>query len=411
MRNLGSPIPKLLLVLLIVALGVSVPATAKDLRITLPKRSKATPVQKLNRDGVKAVQDRDYSKAKKLFYKAYLLDPNDPFTLNNLGYISELEGDVDRAQRFYDLAVEQNSDALVAHADADGVVGKKVTEVAGGTDEQNMQINRLNVQALGLLMKDRAPEADVILTKALQMSPNNPFTLNNMGFAKEQEGELEAALSYYGKSAAARSQEPIVVTINKDWRGKAISDVASGNADKIRRLIRREKEEDMSTQVARLNLRGVSALNRNDKRAARQYFEQAYKLDPKDAFTLNNMGYIAEMDGDRETAQFFYDRAQMAKHSGLPVGVATRRDVEGRPIANVADTSEQKVQQRMTAEAAQRRQQGPPKLIRRSGPPPEDSTAPALPELQTRPQGGQQQQQPQQQQPQEQQPPQQEPPR
>jgi Flp pilus assembly protein TadD len=193
--------------------------------------------------------------------------------------------------------------------------------------------------------------------------------------------------------------------VNKDWRGKPISQVAADNAEKIRRLMRRERDEDMSTRVARLNLRGVSALNRNDKRSARQYFEQAYKLDPKDAFTLNNMGYIAEMDGDRETAQFFYDRAQLAKRSGAPVGVATRRDVEGRPIAVVADSSEQKVQQKMTAEAAQRRQQGPPKLIRRTGPPPADSTVPALPELQTRPQH---QQQEQQQPPQEQQ---QEPPR
>ncbi|MCI0351517.1 MAG: hypothetical protein L0Z53_19005 [Acidobacteriales bacterium] len=386
MLNLGSPIPKLLLIVLAAALSFSVPANAKDLRLNFPKRTKETPVQKLNRDGVKAIQDRDYSKAKRLFYKAYLLDPNDPFTLNNLGYVAELEGDVDRAQRFYELAVEQNSDALVAHSDADGVIGKNVTQVASGTDEQNMQINRLNVQALGLLMKDRAPEADVTLSKALELHPNNPFTLNNMGFAKEKEGELETALSYYSKAAAVRSEEPIVVTINKEWRGKAISEVAADNAEKIRRLIRRERDEDMSTRVARLNLRGVSALNRNDKRAARQYFEQAYKLDPRDAFTLNNMGYVAEIDGDRETAQFFYDRAQLAKRSEQPVGVATRREVEGKPIANVADASEQKVQQRMTSEAAQRRPQGPPKLIRRTGPPPADWTVPAVPELKTRPQ-------------------------
>src|SRR5262249_8813622 len=153
--KLSSPIPRLSLFLLAVALSFPIRGAAKDLRITLPKRTKATPVQKLNRDGVKAVQDRDYNKAKRLFYKAYLLDPNDPFTLNNLGYIAELEGDVDRAQRFYDLAVEQNSDALVANADADGVIGKNVTQVASGTEERNMQVNRLNVQALSLLTKDR----------------------------------------------------------------------------------------------------------------------------------------------------------------------------------------------------------------------------------------------------------------
>ena len=398
MRDSGSPTPKLLAAVLIAAFSLSSLAFAKDLRLTLPKRSKSTPVQNLNRDGVKAIQKHDYTEAKRLFYKAYLLDPNDPFTLNNLGYVAELEGDVDRAQRFYDLAAEQSSDAIVDRADADGVVGKSVTQVAGRADENNMQVNRLNVQALGLLLKDRAPEADVILTKALALDPNNPFTLNNLGYAKEKEGELEASLSYYGKAANARSQEPIVVTINKDWRGQPISDVAADNADKIRRLMKRERGEDRSTQVARLNLRGVSALNRNDKRAARQYFEQAYKLDPNDAFTLNNMGYVAEMDGDRETAQFFYDKAIIAKRAGARVTVASRREAEGRPVATVADASEQKVEQSMSVETAKRRTQGPPKLVRRGAETSSEPSTPTTPQLKTRPEMQQQpepQQQPQ----------------
>src|SRR5881275_1065441 len=99
-------------------------AEEKTLRISIPKRSKPTPVQALNRDGVKAVEKHDYAKAKKLFYKAYLLDPDDPFTLNNLGYIAELEGDVDRAQRFYELAGEQNSEAVVDKASSEQAKGR-----------------------------------------------------------------------------------------------------------------------------------------------------------------------------------------------------------------------------------------------------------------------------------------------
>src|SRR6266849_6224662 len=88
-------------------------AHAGDLRIALPRHSITTPVQQLNRDGVEAINKHHVDQAKKLFYKAYLLDPNDPFTLNNLGYISELEGEVDRAQRFYTLARERSFNALV----------------------------------------------------------------------------------------------------------------------------------------------------------------------------------------------------------------------------------------------------------------------------------------------------------
>src|ERR1700693_1584992 len=91
-----------LLVLIVAASLTS--AWAGDLRITLPKRTKPTPVQQLNRDGVKAVEKHKLDKAEKLFYKAYLLDPNDPFTLNNLGYFSELQGKGERAALYSELA-------------------------------------------------------------------------------------------------------------------------------------------------------------------------------------------------------------------------------------------------------------------------------------------------------------------
>src|SRR5665213_1071654 len=71
------------------------PVLARDLRITIPRPSKLTPVQRLNRAGVDAVVKHQYEKAEGLFYKAYLYDPADPFTLNNLGYISELRGQLD----------------------------------------------------------------------------------------------------------------------------------------------------------------------------------------------------------------------------------------------------------------------------------------------------------------------------
>ena len=354
-----------------------------ELRLTLPKRTKPTPVQQYNRDGVKALEKHNYGTAKKLFYKAYLLDPNDPFTLNNLGYVAELEGDLERAQRFYELSQEQNSDAVVDRADSDGVIGKTVSQVAGHADADNLQVNRMNVQAVGLLSKDRGPEADLVLTKALAVDPKNPFTLNNLGYAKEKEGELESALNYYRQSASLNSQEPIVVTLTKDWRGQPISSVAAENAKKVSKMLEKEKREDRSVQVARLNLRGVSALNRNDKEDARKDFQQAYKLDAHDAFTLNNMGYVAELDGDRETAQFFYDKAQQARHADHRVTLATRKEIEGEKVARAAEGSEAKVEETMAADLEKRRGQGPPQLKRRGNPPVnQPATEPPLPETQ-----------------------------
>lgn len=175
--------------------ALALPVAAKDVTISLPKNSKPTPVQKLNQEGVKQIEKHNYKEAKKLFYKAYLLDPDDPFTLNNLGYIAELDGQVDRAQRYYALAASHPSDALVYKSTEKDAVGKPVDQVAGNAANTQMQINRANVMAMSLLQKDRAPEADVALQKALKLDPNNPFTLNNLGYAREKRASLRTPTS------------------------------------------------------------------------------------------------------------------------------------------------------------------------------------------------------------------------
>jgi Flp pilus assembly protein TadD len=350
-------VPRLLFLCGVLVLSVSFAhAGDKTWRLNLPKRNKPTPVQQYNREGVSAIEHHDYNKAKKLFYRAYLLDPDDPFTLNNLGYMAELEGDIDRAQRYYDLAAQHKSEAVVDKSDNADDQGKPVAKVAGNAQDEGLQLNRLNVEALALLNKGRAPEADMLLERALKLQPNNAFTLNNMGYAKEKEGEYESALSYYTAAAKQNSRDPIVVAIDKDWRGRAISEVADENAHDLQKLMK--KENTPAARVARLNLQGVSALNRNDREAAKKAFAAAYKLDPNDAFALNNMGYVAELDNDRETADYYYDKAREARRASGRVEVATRRDAEGQRLAEVADTSMMKVQSRMEADVEARRREG-----------------------------------------------------
>jgi Flp pilus assembly protein TadD len=337
-------------------------AAAGDVRISIPKRTKPTPVQKLNQEGVKAVEKHAYKKAKALFYKAYLIDPNDPFTLNNLGYIAELEGQADRAQRYYALAQDQASDAVVYKSTERAAIGKPVGKIAGDAADAKMQINHINVNAMNLLQKERAPEADLALQKALKLDPTNPFTLNNLGYTKEEEGELEEAYEYYTQAANQHSTTPIVVTARPQWRGKGISDIAAQNAEQVRNVM--SHEQDLGAQVARLNTRGVAAINRNDYKLARQYFERAYKLDPGNAFALNNMGYLSEMDGDRETADYYYTKAREADQSSMRVAYATRKDVEGMKLAAVAGDSDGAVIKATEEAAAARRAQGGPVVLR-----------------------------------------------
>lgn len=347
----------------------TVAASAQELRIPLPKKSKYTPVQQLNRDGVRAVQKHDLEKAKRLFYKAYLIDPNDPFTLNNLGYMAELEGDLDRAQRYYDQAKANTSEAVVDKSTEKSVEGKEVAKVAGDVSGQQVSVNQLNSEAVRLLNEDRAPEADLVLQQALNIKANDPFTLNNMGFAKEKQGDLEQAIKYYQRAANTHSSDRIVVTANKDWRGKPISDVAARNAQAASAQL--AKASDLENRVARLNLQGVSAMNRNDRKTARDDFRHAYKLDPNNSFAINNMGYLAELDGDKETAQTYYDQARTAERARAKVAVATRTEAEGREMRDVAEQSTTLVETSIEARAEARRRSGEtPTLKTRAKPSP-----------------------------------------
>ena len=341
---------------------------AGDLKITIPKRSQLTPVQRLNREGVEAINKHHFSRAKSLFYKAYLYDPGDPFTLNNLGYVSELEGQVERAQSFYAMASAQSTEARIDRSSTKGLKGESLQSAISTFHDLPMQINRANVRAVGLLSQGRVREADTLLQQTLALDPKNAFTLNNMGVARESQGEYGEALQYYNAAADARVEDSVIVTMNGSWRGKPVSDMARSSADRLRKRMKSLQSEE--AQVALLNLRGVSAANRNDWRAARDYFSQAYRLGPDNAFSLNNQGFMAERNGDLESAEDFYRQAREAGGSNDRVGIATRPAAEGRKLSSVADSSEEQVSSAIEVHSeARHRLGGPVQLKRRDGSP------------------------------------------
>ena len=338
-------------------------AWAGDLKITIPKRSHATPVQQLNREGVKAVNKHDLKKAEKLFYKAYLIDPDDPYTLNNLGYISELRGQVDRALRYYQLAAKENSSSNIAESSVKDLRGKTIASVASNFENRDLRINRGNIEAMNLLQQKRSAEADRVLQDTLALDPHNAFTLNNLGYAMETEGDLKAADRYYTEAANANSSEKIIVAPDPRWRGKGISEIAARNARAVEQ--RMSSEQTVQDEVARLNLQGVSALNHNDRNKARELFEKAYALDKNNAFSLNNMGYVAELDGDQETANELYAEARKAEGANAKATVTSKRQMRGLPLTAVAETNSEGAEATLEAERQQRQREGGPILLRR----------------------------------------------
>jgi Flp pilus assembly protein TadD len=367
---------RLLALAAVFALGAVQPSWAKDLKITIPRHSELTPVQRLNRDGVEAVQKKQYEKAEALFLKAYLYDPSDPFTLNNLGYISELQGDLDRALKFYKLAAQQGSTASIDRSNTKQLEGKPIEDALNGLSDGPMRVNHINVEAVALLSENRTSEAESLLQRAVSMDPHNAFTLNNLGVAKESVGDYEGALTYFDQAAQLRSSEVVVVTLDRAWRGKSVSQMAAESARKLESRLK--NTDNPEAQAALLTVRGVSATNRNDWQAARRDFLKAYSLNPNSAFSLNNLGYVSERDGDMETANFFYMKAQQADDAKARIGLASSSLAEGQYLDAVAADSQQKVggeldRYRQTRHA----EPGNVELERRDGTPVDKTPAPS----------------------------------
>jgi Flp pilus assembly protein TadD len=364
---------------------------AGDLKVPIPQRSLSTPSQKLNRDGVAELKHGHQEKAKKLFYRAYLLDPEDPFTLNNLGYVAELEGDADRALRYYALAARTHTDALIDRSSEAALQGKPLDEAFRHVRNSSQEISKLNERAIVLLQEGQVFEARNLLQSALPKFPNDPFLLNNLGYAMESVGDLEGALRSYSAAASMHSTQRVIVTPRAKWRGRPISEVAAQNAAAVSQQIARGEGPEAAS--ARLNLRGVAALNDNHPAAARQFFLQAYQRDAQNAFTLNNLGYVAELEGDRESAEMYYEAARSGRDANAKVSYATRREAEGRKIDHLAVENQLDVDATLKAvQESKRRARKPIELKRRDGiavnaepeakpVPPIAVQAPALPAL------------------------------
>jgi Flp pilus assembly protein TadD len=367
---------KTYVVLAVVTAVCSQYASGRDgMRITLPRRSELTPVQKLNRQGVDAVKRHQYDKAGALFYKAYLFDPTDPFTLNNLGYIAEMQGQLERANKFYDLSSKQGSNADIDMSNAKGLQGRPMKAAFENLQDIPMRVNRINVNAVQLLSQSRGFEATTLLQSALSLDPKNAFTLNNMGVAHESIGDYQNALKYYGQAADVNSTEPVVVTLTEGWRGRPVSKMAAESAKRLEKHLRTMDQAE--AQSIMFTMHGVSAVNQNDWQSARQDFLKAYSLHPESAFSLNNRGYVAEHDGDLETAQYFYEKARRASDSGTRVGMATQRSAEGKNLVTVADDSNQKVDRQLEQYSQQRRREtGPIELTPRDGTQPQEEKQP-----------------------------------
>ena len=203
---LNAPFKLTALFAVIAGIGLQTAWAADTITIKVPRHAQLTHVQRLNREGVMAVEKHDYAKAADFFFKAYLYDPADPFTLNNLGYISELQGQLDRADKFYKLAAEQGCTANVDLSNVKRLQGIPMNTAFAGLQEAPMRVNRINVDAMRMLSENRGFEAAAVLEQARSLDTAKPVHAEQSWASPTNPiGDYDSALRYYAAAANSRS--------------------------------------------------------------------------------------------------------------------------------------------------------------------------------------------------------------
>jgi len=70
------------------------------------------------------------------------------------------------------------------------------------------------------------------------------------------------------------------------------------------------------------------------------------------------MGYVAELNGDRESADFYYAKAKQADNHERHVTLASRPEDEGKKLVDVADKNDAKAEASIRAEQELNRRRG-----------------------------------------------------
>ena len=78
-----------------------------------------SPTQEQLTEGIKAYRNGDTQKFIQLTKKAYQMDPNDPFVINDMGVVYELEGNKDAALAKYKEAVQKAGDRVIRYSQID----------------------------------------------------------------------------------------------------------------------------------------------------------------------------------------------------------------------------------------------------------------------------------------------------
>ena len=97
-----------------------------------------------------------------------------------------------------------------------------------------------------------------------------------------------------------------------------------------------------TSPAQRLLGQAVSNLNQGNTAQYKELVKKAYADDPNDAFVINNMGVVSEMDGNLPQAKAFYMEA-IARAGSLKIGTTSDSRYSGKPLKDMAEENLKRV--------------------------------------------------------------------
>lgn len=217
---------------------------------------------KVNRMNVNAMALLSNSRgfeAVELLRRALVLDPSNPFTMNNLGVAYEAIGDYDSALNSYSAVAASRSTEVVVVTQIPGWRGRPVTGLADESAKllrerirklspNEIQAVMFTVRGVSATNRNDWPIAREAFLKAYSLDPDSAFSINNRGYLSEREGDLETAEFFYDKARKADgSNRRVGIATTQSAEGKKLAVVArdsnqqvDGELDKYRQERRKE---------------------------------------------------------------------------------------------------------------------------------------------------------------------------
>jgi len=230
--------------------------------------------------------------AEETFFDSTLVQPStnspEPNFLTNKGFLVGNIGDYFGALRFFDDALEQDPNHILATSN----------------------------KAVALYELDRLDESLDWIEKTLDLDPNYPQALNNKGWFLIQNDKPEEALVFFDK---ALEKDP-EYTHSLENKAVVLDSIArklyeSGNPEEALVWIEKALEDDpnathaLNNKVKILNEIGRKLFESGKPEEALIWYDKALEVEPNSPFLLNSKGIVLSSLGQNEEAISFYDRA------------------------------------------------------------------------------------------------------